>query len=92
MRNRAALVIHGHDHNMQQMRPRGPTTTLIAGAGGHSHYSLAEDDSRLAWSNDTDNGALHLTLEPGAARFAFMASEGRVLRKGNVRCATGNGG
>ena len=91
VRNRAALVLHGHDYNMQQMRPRGLTTTLIAGAGGHSHYSLNDDDPRLAWSNDTDNGALRLVLRPGTARFAFLGSEGRVLRKGNVRCATENG-
>lgn len=87
VRNRAALVIHGHDHNMQQMLPHGPTTTLIAGAGGDNHYSLNDDDSRLAWSNDTDSGALRLELRRGIARFAFVASDGRVLRKGNVRCA-----
>jgi hypothetical protein len=84
--DRAALVINGHDHNMQQMRPRGATTALIAGAGGDHHYSLNDDDPRLAWSNDTDNGALRLVLRPGKASFAFVASDGRTLREGDVRC------
>lgn len=88
--NRAALVVNGHEHNMQQMRPRGATTGLIAGAGGHGHYSLNHDDPRLAWANDTDNGALRLALRPGIARFAFVASDGGTLRQGSVRCTPGS--
>jgi hypothetical protein len=85
--NRATLVINGHEHNMQQMRPRGATTALIAGAGGHGHYSLNDDDPRLEWSDDTENGALRLVLRPGSASFSFVASDGEILRDGEVRCA-----
>jgi hypothetical protein len=86
VRGRAALVVNGHDHNMQELRARDGTTTLIAGAGGHSRYGLDGGDPRLAWANATDDGALRLRLRPGKARFAFVAADGRVLRRGLVRC------
>jgi hypothetical protein len=87
VRGRAALVVNGHDHNMQELRARDGTTTLIAGAGGHSRYGLDRGDPRLAWGNSTEDGALRLQLRPGKARFAFFAADGRVLREGLVRCS-----
>jgi Calcineurin-like phosphoesterase len=86
VRGRARLVLSGHDHNMQELRPRGGTTQLIAGSGGRGHYPLNPADRRLAWSNKRDYGALRLKLRPGRAAYAFVAADGRVLRKGAVRC------
>ena len=87
VRGRAALVLNGHEHSMQLLRPRSGTTQLVAGSGGHGHYAVNEDDERLAWSNDTDYGALRLDLRPGRARFTFVAEDGRALRSGEVRCS-----
>lgn len=86
MKGKVRLVLNGHDHNMQQLRPRHGVTELISGAGGRSHYQLRADDPRLAWSNDRDFGALRLHLTRGRARYAFVATDGRVLHRGSVGC------
>lgn len=86
VRGRAALVLNGHDHDKQQLRPQGGTTLIVAGAGGHSHYSVDREDHRLAWADDHDYGALRLELRPRLARFAFVAGDGRVLHRGSARC------
>ena len=86
VRKRAALVLTGHDHHMQQLRPPGATTPLIAGSGGHSLYSVVQDYPRLAWFNDRDYGALRVDLRPGRAQWAFLAEDGRLLRHGRVAC------
>ena len=79
VRGRAALVINGHDHDMQQLRPIGTTTPLVSGAGGRGLYSVDRSDRRLAWSNDREFGGLRLSLRRGRARFQFVADTGRVL-------------
>lgn len=86
LRGRAALVINGHEHNMQELRVRDGIRELIAGAGGHSEYQLRAEDPRLAWSNATADGALRLRLRPGRADYAFVTSAGRVLRRGTATC------
>ena len=88
LRGRAALILNGHEHNMQEMRPRDGIRELISGAGGHSHYPIGED-RRLAWSNTTDNGALRVRLRPGRADYAFVSSGDRVLRSGTAACRPG---
>ena len=37
---RAALVLGGHDHNLQRFHPVDGTVQLVAGAGGHTSYVL----------------------------------------------------
>ena len=86
LRGRAVLVLNGHEHQMQRMRARDGITELVAGAGGRGHYPLDAADPRLAWSDASRDGALRVTLEPGRARFAFVATGGRVLERGAVRC------
>lgn len=86
LRGRAALVLNGHEHNMQELRSRDGIRQLIAGAGGRSHYRVNRADPRLAWSNTTDYGALRLRLRPGRADYAFIAADGRVLRRGAASC------
>jgi hypothetical protein len=85
---RAALVLGGHDHDMQRMRPVHGTTELVAGAGGHGHYPLHQHD-RIVFGDDTHFGALRLRLSPGLARYRFVATDGTVLDRGSVHCATG---
>jgi hypothetical protein len=89
VRGRAALVLNGHDHDMQELRPQSGTTELVAGAGGNGLYPLRSGDRRLAWSNATTYGALRLRLRPGKASYAFVSASGRVLRHGTVSCARG---
>ncbi len=83
---RAALVLGGHDHDMQRMRPVRGTTELVVGAGGHGHYPLHPHD-RIAFGDDTHYGALRLKLSPGLARYRFVATDGTVLDRGTVHCA-----
>jgi Calcineurin-like phosphoesterase len=87
LRGRAAVVVAGHDHNMQRLRPIDRITQFVSGAGGKSHYGLDERDPRLAFADERANGALRLELEPGVARHAFVSASGRVLDAGEVRCS-----
>jgi len=86
VRGKARLVLNAHEHNMQELRRRDGVTALIAGAGGHSHYPLNESDSRLAWGDARNDGALRLRLRPGRADWAFVAADGRVLRTRTATC------
>jgi Calcineurin-like phosphoesterase len=81
----AAIVLAGHEHDMQRFRPRDGITELVSGAGGHGLFSVhARRD--LAFANATRFGALRLALSPGLARFRFVAVGGRTLDAGKVRC------
>jgi 3',5'-cyclic AMP phosphodiesterase CpdA len=83
---RAAIVVNGHEHDMQRFKSRGGITELVSGAGGHGLYSVNASRSDLAFSNDADFGALRLELSPGLARYRFVSVQGRTLDGGNVRC------
>jgi Calcineurin-like phosphoesterase len=82
----AALVLAGHDHDMQRLRPVDGITELVSGAGGHSHYAVDRGDRRTAFADDTKDGALRLTLSPGRAELAFVAVDGRTLDTSTVSC------
>jgi hypothetical protein len=85
LRGRAALVVAGHDHDMQRLRPIDGITSLVSGAGGHGHYGL-RSDPRRAFGDDRAYGALRIDLRPGRARLRFVAADGRVLDSSAVRC------
>lgn len=82
----ATLAVSGHDHNMQRFEPVGGITQFVSGAGGNFHYEIEEDDPRLAFSNETDFGALRLELRPGSATYAFVTADGAELDRGTVDC------
>ena len=86
LRGRATLVLNGHDHNLQRLRPRDGITQLVAGAGGRSHYGL-DADARLAFGDDQRDGALRLQLRPGRAELTFVAEDGTVLDRSTKACA-----
>jgi 3',5'-cyclic AMP phosphodiesterase CpdA len=86
LRGRATIMLSGHEHNMQRLRPIGGLTQLISGAGGDGRYPVEEGDRRLAFANDSDYGALRLELRPGRARFSFIDDDGRTLDSGRVFC------
>jgi hypothetical protein len=86
LRGRARLVLNGHDHDSQRLRPRDGITELVAGAGGHGLYPVNRGDSRLVFSDASHYAALRLRLRPGLARYAFVSASGRTLAHGQVRC------
>jgi hypothetical protein len=86
LRGHATLVLNGHEHDMQRFRPRDGITELVSGAGGQSRYPIRRGNPRLAFGDDRNYGALRLELAPGRARFAFVAANGRILDRGDVRC------
>jgi hypothetical protein len=85
LRGHATIVVSGHDHNMQRLRPVDGMTQYVSGAGGHPRYSLRADP-RLAFGNDRDFGALRVELRPGRARMVFVSADGRILDASRVRC------
>jgi hypothetical protein len=86
LRGRARVVLNGHDHDSQRLRPVGGITELVAGAGGHGLYPIRRAYRRLGFGDARRYAALRLRLSPGLARFAFVTSSGRVLDRGHVRC------
>jgi acid phosphatase type 7 len=83
---RAAIVLSGHDHDLQRFRPVDGTAQYIAGAGGRGHHNVNEDDPRLAFSDDVTHGALRITLAPGSADLSFIAADGTILDRSTVAC------
>jgi hypothetical protein len=86
VRDHAALVLAGHDHNMQHFKRTEGMVQLISGAGGHAPYKSNENDPRLVWDEDDEFGALRLDLRRGLARFSFVNDDGKTLHRGRVRC------
>jgi hypothetical protein len=81
----AAIVLAGHAHDMQRLRPIDGITAFVSGAGGDELYPLRRD-ARLAFGDDSSYGALRLRLRRGAAAYAFVTADGRILDSGTVRC------
>jgi hypothetical protein len=88
LRGRARLVLNGHDHDSQQLRPADGITELVAGTGGHGLYPVDRGDRRLAFGDAGHYSAVRLRLRPGLARFAFVTATGHTLDRGQVRCRT----
>ena len=86
LRQRATLILGAHDHDLQRFHPRDGITQLIAGAGGRSRYAVNRDDGRLAYADDTREGALRLRLARGRADIAFVDAQGRRLDQTTVHC------
>jgi hypothetical protein len=82
----AALVLNGHDHDVQRLKPIRGTTEIVTGAGGRSHYEVEADDERLAYSNDTADAALRIELHGTEAQLKVVATSGRTLDTDTVTC------
>lgn len=83
---RATLVLTGHDHDSQRLRPTNGMVAAVVGAGGHGRYGVNVGDSRLAFSNDGTDGGLRLRLRPVNAVLEFVAVDGRILDRSSVSC------
>ena len=86
LRGRAALLLSGHDHDLQRFKPVDGTTQLVIGAGGRERYHVDAGDRRLAFSDDSADGALRLQLQPGRANLRIVRADGRLLDRSSVRC------
>ena len=86
---RARVVLSGHDHDMQRLRPREGVVAFISGAGGHDPRPTDEGDPRLAFSEDRRPGALRLRLGHENLRWRFISAAGRTLDRGELRCRRG---
>ncbi|MCW3013143.1 MAG: hypothetical protein JWO02_235 [Solirubrobacterales bacterium] len=89
VRGHAALVLNGHDHTSQRLKPIGGTTEIVAGAGGHKPYPLNVGDRRLAYGSTGAPTALELRLTPGRAQLTFWRVDGKRLDQTVVRCRPG---
>jgi acid phosphatase type 7 len=87
LRGRATIVLAGHDHDMQRLRPIDGITQFVSGAGGNELYRVRREE-RVAFANDRDHGALRLDLRRGTATWAFVTADGRVIDRGTLRCRT----
>jgi hypothetical protein len=86
LRGRAAILLSGHDHDLQRFRPVGGTTQYVIGAGGRERYDVDGRDPRLAFSRDSTDGALRLLLNPGIARLSIVTADGDVIDRSIARC------
>lgn len=86
VRGRAALVLAGHDHNLQRFRPVDGTTEFVVGAGGRERYGVDASDSRLAFSEEDADGALRLRLRPGRADLRLVTAAGQTIDRSSVTC------
>jgi acid phosphatase type 7 len=86
VQGRAALVLNGHDHDLQRLRPIEGTTEIVAGAGGKDHYAIDRQDARLAFADDTHVAALRIVLKPDRATVAFVDRGGQILDRADVSC------
>jgi hypothetical protein len=86
LRRKAAILLSGHDHNFQRFRRFSGTVQYVIGAGGRERYGINRGDPRLAFSNDTVDGALRMSLSPRVARLSIVAANGNVLDRSTVRC------
>jgi calcineurin-like phosphoesterase family protein len=86
LRGHARIVLTGHDHDMQRLRPQDGMTEFVSGAGGASLYGVDASDPRLRFSNDTQYGALRLVLRPQHAQYSFVTVAGKVLDRGQLSC------
>jgi 3',5'-cyclic AMP phosphodiesterase CpdA len=89
LKGRAAIVVNGHEHDMQRFKPRDGITEFVSGAGGHGLYGLDASRPGLAYANRDTFGALRLELSPGRARYRFVSAAGGTLDSGSVRCRAG---
>src|SRR4051794_22611598 len=85
LRGHARIVVNGHEHDMQRLRPRDGITELVSGAGGHDLYRLGRR-AALAFGDDSHYGALRIVLRPRAAQLAFVTAQGKRLDSPRVTC------
>lgn len=85
LRGHASLVLNGHDHTAQRLRPRDGITEIVAGAGGNRRYDVSGDD-RVLFADDSHDSAVRIQLRPGRAALSFVSAAGVVLDRSTTTC------
>jgi predicted small lipoprotein YifL len=86
LRGHATVVLNGHDHDLQRLRPIDGLTEFVVGSGGHGLDAVNRRDRRPAFVNDSSYGALRLALRPGTASYSVVSRGGRTLDAGRIPC------
>lgn len=86
LRGRVDMVLNGHDHDLQRLRPDAGTVEIVSGAGGRALYDVDERDRRLAFSDDRHFGAYRLTLYPDRVEAVARGVGGRELDRTMISC------
>jgi hypothetical protein len=86
LQRHASILLAGHDHDMERLRPVNGITQYVDGAGGRELYPVNRSDPRLAFADDTHHGALRIRLTPGQAVLTFVAEDGSTLDRSTVNC------
>jgi Calcineurin-like phosphoesterase len=89
LRKHAIVLLSGHAHNYQRMKPIRGLTQFVVGTGGGDLGNTDDLDPRLAASNDHVRGALRIELGVGGARFRFIDVAGRQLDSYDSQCVPG---
>jgi acid phosphatase type 7 len=87
LKERARIILSGHDHDMQRFQPVHGITQLVAGSGGAELYPFVNSNLREVFGDDIHHGALRLRLRSGHATATFLAADGRVLDRSAVSCS-----
>jgi hypothetical protein len=83
----AVMVLSGHDHNYQRLKPVAGITQFVVGSGGrHENVTVNPKDTRLAYYNDTSVAALRLQLSAGLARRVLVGKSGGRYDTGSTSC------
>lgn len=86
LKGHAVMVLAGHDHDYQRLSPIDGLTEFVVGTGGASLYAVNSSYQGLAFSNDSEWGALRLDLADERATYSFKALTGSTLDSGTVAC------
>jgi len=89
MAGNAVAFLSGHEHDLQRLDPIDGMVQFVSGAGGRELYPVDETDDRLAFGDGERFGALRLELRPGSLDYEFVADDGDVLDRGELRCERG---
>lgn len=82
--DRTALVLSGHDHNMQMFHPVGLNTVqIVVGCGGRQ-LSRVRDDKSLSFKNDKRHGGLRMIFRPRKIDFEFVSKSNNVIHRGYI--------
>ena len=86
VKGRVALVLTGHDHNLQRFAPLDGVVQIVSGAGGRGLHEVREEDPRLEFADNSAYGGVRLTLHRERAEVEFVDAGGAVLDRSSVRC------